>query len=143
MTSLGGVKAQRCWMGQLERQLLTRRTIAGNLFCGTCGYNLRTRPTVGVCPECGKDYDARPVSMHNILLDDDVAFPFPAVGGMLACGLLGAGFLHAAYNHGTDWAYVPGAMFAFLSILYAWHTWRNTARYIHHRRLLHDVDDDE
>lgn len=135
-------KAQRI-MGQLERQLLTRRMIADNLFCGNCGYNLRTRPTIGICPECGHEYDARPVSMQGILLDDDISFPFAELAGMLALSGLGLGALYAAVYRGVEWMYVPGGMFTLLGVIYVGQTFRKTARYLHHRRLLHDAEDDE
>ncbi len=42
------------------------RIITGSVFCNECGYNLRTLPYVYTCPECGNQYNARPLVMKGI-----------------------------------------------------------------------------
>lgn len=44
------------------------RRITSATYCGVCGYNLRTLPYVYNCPECGGEYNARPLVMKGIFL---------------------------------------------------------------------------
>lgn len=49
--------------------------ITSSIYCGTCGYNLRTLPYTGPCPECGSDYNARALSMKGIFTINDIELP--------------------------------------------------------------------
>jgi len=44
------------------------RRITSPTYCEKCGYNLRTLPHVHNCPECGSEYNARPLLMKGIFL---------------------------------------------------------------------------
>lgn len=86
------------------------RRMDRSLFCGKCGYNLRTLPYAGRCPECGNEYNARTLKMRGILIPQTVRFPtsdlvafvlaggaalmmfewFRQAGGQLYLGLAGA-----------------------------------------------------
>ncbi len=60
-------------MGQLPRYI--ESSITESLYCERCGYNLRTLPTVGICPECGGRYSTDKLPPRGILLPEDQHFP--------------------------------------------------------------------
>jgi len=62
------------------------RTIHGSVYCGNCGYNLRTLPYVYTCPECGSGYNARPLQMKGIFQPHDAKIPFGDMATVLFCG---------------------------------------------------------
>lgn len=128
-------------MGILEQQTLTRQKIAVNLFCGQCGYNLRTRPIIARCPECGQSYDARPTQMLGILLDEDVRFPASAWGLFVLCLALGAACVGGALVTQSLWSYAPAAAFVILALAYVILAVRKTARYWRHRSLLRGLQE--
>jgi hypothetical protein len=53
----------------------TGRAIGHSLFCGRCGYDLRSLPYLGRCPECGQKYDANATKMEGIFRDEEVELP--------------------------------------------------------------------
>jgi hypothetical protein len=48
--------------------MYTDRRITGTVYCGSCGYDLRTLPYIYRCPECGQEYNARPLKMEGIFM---------------------------------------------------------------------------
>lgn len=50
-------------------------TITGNVYCGSCGYNLHCLPYVYRCPECGNQYSARRLRRRGIFRPEDMVFP--------------------------------------------------------------------
>ena len=69
-----------------DDQYLDRR-ITSSVFCGNCGYNLRTLPYTYQCPECGQDYNARPLEMRGIFSPQDVDIPFGDMAAAAFCAL--------------------------------------------------------
>ncbi len=71
------------------------RRINSTLYCGRCGYNLRTLPYLYTCPECGNQYNARPPLMKGIFTPHEIMFPFRDYGltllGALSTLLLSLG----------------------------------------------------
>ena len=53
-------------LDRLADEMYLDRRIAHSVYCGECGYNLRTLPYAGRCPECGGEYNARPLIMKGI-----------------------------------------------------------------------------
>ena len=64
------------------------RTITGSIYCGNCGYNLRTLPYAYTCPECGKGYNARPLKMEGVFLPQDTYFPASDTAATLLCAAI-------------------------------------------------------
>ncbi|UCF33847.1 MAG: hypothetical protein JSV78_00775 [Phycisphaerales bacterium] len=56
-------------------EIAAEQAIGVSLYCGRCGYNLRTLPVVGRCPECGSTYNARPAKLDGIFREEDVEVP--------------------------------------------------------------------
>lgn len=75
---------------ELERladDIYKDRRITGSVYCGECGYNLKTLPYIHVCPECGNDYNARPRKMVGIFKPHEAEIPARDVFMGLLCGL--------------------------------------------------------
>lgn len=123
-------------MGILERQMKTRHTIPVDQFCGCCGYNLRTLPTVGNCPECGNAYDARASRMIGILRDEDINPPVGVWVVFVICVLLSGAFFYGAIKWRTRWNYAPAVLFLIFAAAYGRIALRRTARFVRHCKLL-------
>ncbi len=62
------------------------KQITQNLYCGSCGFNLRYARFVGRCSECGNVYNARPLKMEGIFLPHSIRFPLvDMVLGVFLC----------------------------------------------------------
>lgn len=85
---------------ELERiadDMYRGRMLTLSTYCGDCGYNLRTLPYIYKCPECGNEYNARPLLMKGIFIPyrDDPPFRdlLGIVGFALATAVIGYGAL--------------------------------------------------
>ncbi len=58
------------------------------VFCATCGYSLRGLNVVGVCPECGKEYNARPMKMVNVRHPYGTALPWGNIWSAVIGGII-------------------------------------------------------
>jgi hypothetical protein len=67
-------------------EIAAEQAIGVSLYCGRCGYNLRTLPVVGRCPECGSIYNARPAKLDGIFREEDVEIPIMDALIFLALG---------------------------------------------------------
>ena len=74
-------------LDRLADDIYKNRRISGWIYCGNCGYNLRTLPYVYTCPECGHEYNARPLTMRGIFLPHEASFPLRDLAALLACVL--------------------------------------------------------
>ncbi|MGD2108571.1 MAG: hypothetical protein PVI86_04180 [Phycisphaerae bacterium] len=63
-------------LDRMADDMYKNRRLTESTYCAQCGYNLRTLPYVYTCPECGNEYNARPVLRHGIFSPHDVVFPF-------------------------------------------------------------------
>ena len=76
---------------ELERladDMYKDRVIASSVYCGHCGYNLRTLPYVYTCPECGNQYNARPLKMSGIFNPHTAEFPLRDIVVTVVCALI-------------------------------------------------------
>ncbi len=74
--------------GELDRladDTYKNRVITGFIYCGHCGYNLHSLPYVYTCPECGRQYNARPLIMKGIFSPHNAQLPVSEIAGMLLC----------------------------------------------------------
>jgi hypothetical protein len=92
---------QNSTMARTGRELEQARGIDRDVFCAQCAYNLRTRPSVGRCPDCGGEYDCRPMRFKGILMPADLKFPFGNFFWAGISGVLGLFLLMAAVNEGA------------------------------------------
>ena len=52
------------------------RRITGSVHCAECGYSLKSLPYRYRCPECGQEYNARPLSQKGIFSPHEGDFPY-------------------------------------------------------------------
>ena len=124
--------------GDLERladDILHDRAISTDLYCAACGYNLRTLPYKGRCPECGANYNARHLWMEGIFTAGMLTLPI----GDIAIGASTLAFGFWLTTSGIDplayWRIFFGLAIMVLGALFARSAWRRTARYIHYRGI--------
>ncbi|HEY3244237.1 MAG TPA: hypothetical protein VGM03_12895 [Phycisphaerae bacterium] len=104
---------------RLLAQTFADQRISDSTYCGTCGYNLRTRSYVGICPECGYRYNARPLKMENIFIPYGIVFPYSeVVSAALGIGL-GIALVRGAISSGDASRATFGLIFAALGITFA------------------------
>lgn len=118
------------------REIEQDRGIQSDVFCAGCGYNLRTRPVIGRCPECGEAYNSRPLGMMGILIPQDIRLP---VEDLIWTALTFAGgivLLYVAVTAGKKWAYCAAVPLLMTSLLLAWMSARQSRRYFRHRSLI-------
>jgi len=74
-------------LDRLADEMLRGARLAHSVYCGECGYNLKTLPYLGQCPECGHRYNARPLKMEGVF--NPQSLELPIIDGltviMLAC----------------------------------------------------------
>ena len=111
------------------------RLITGSIYCGQCGYNLRTLPYVHTCPECGNQYNARPLKMEGIFLPQEAQIPW---GDLVAAGFCAGGaLLFGASAVGSPDAVrisIAGALAAIASP-FVWRAYRGLRRLARTRAL--------
>ena len=59
------------------------RRITTSTYCGNCGYNLRTLPYIYTCPECGHEYNARPLVRRGIFDPSEAEIPWWHMAGVV------------------------------------------------------------
>lgn len=94
------------------------RRIAGSIYCGACGYNLKTLPYMYRCPECGTEFNARPTVMKNIFTPMEARAPILDFLGAVA--LLGMGVMtgwHSIGASGSGTYSWPGAAAAVVLLI--------------------------
>ncbi len=101
---------------KLADDAYTDRRIGGRLYCGNCGYCLRTLPYIYQCPECGQEYNARPLSMKGIFFPFQATLPIRDALATLLWGF-GALFFFMRGLRPTDVYYVLFGSGAFILAL--------------------------
>ena len=86
---------------RIAAETYTDRRIRSSVYCGRCGYNLRHLPYIYQCPECGQEYNARPLSMKGIFSPHDVYFPAFDVAILVLLGPLAFSFIYGGVGNGS------------------------------------------
>jgi hypothetical protein len=120
-------------MSKIGEELFRQRGIDRDMFCAKCGYNLRTRPRIGRCPECGNDYDARPLGTYGILQAESVTFPFDLCLATGVCGIIAACCLVHALLEQKWWSYLIEVTFIVIFVGLFRATRRRIGEFIRHR----------
>ena len=123
-------------MAKIGQEIISQRGIDRDTFCERCGYNLRTLRLIGRCPECGGEYDTRPVNLRGILLPKDLRLPADLIGATVLSGLLAYVILRLAVRYTVLWAHFVGFPFAVMSLLFLFATFRRTRKMLRHHALL-------
>jgi len=131
-------------MSQSDLDRLADDTYKGHIlqsstYCERCGYNLRTLPYVYTCPECGNEYNARPLKMKGIFQPHttrvpvgDIAAVVFGVGGAL---LFGIGGIRSA----DPTRITIATMFLLMSLPFQWRAYRGLRRLAHSRAVARQI----
>ena len=78
-------------LDRLADDIDKERIILTSVYCGGCGYNLRTLPSTYRCPECGAEYSTRARKMKGIFNPNESEFPLRDV--LITIGSIAATFV--------------------------------------------------
>ncbi|MFQ5414328.1 MAG: hypothetical protein ACE5E6_07695 [Phycisphaerae bacterium] len=124
---------------QLSDGIYQDRIIPTSLYCGTCGYNLRMLRYVGVCPECGHAYNARPLKLEGIFLPHLVEFPAGDAASFVFSGIAAAGLLRAGIApFRSEYVFVGLAMAA-MAVAFLRRTYVKACRFIKFRHIARKI----
>ncbi len=94
------------------------RRIGGTVYCGGCGYNLKTLPYMYQCPECGQEYNARPLVMKGIFLPLNISPPFVDMAAVVLCGPIAFFLIDGATQPFEPAGFAMGVFAAILTVVY-------------------------
>ncbi|MFH0980076.1 MAG: hypothetical protein V2A79_00870 [Planctomycetota bacterium] len=127
---------------KLSKDIFTERRLGHSVFCGNCGYNLRTLPYIGRCPECGNEYNARPAVRKGIYVSTEVWFP----GVELLCTVFFLGWagvwLSTGFKPVVPWQVTFGSVFLIVGGISAYLFYRRLGRYLHFLWVARHLEDD-
>ncbi len=126
-----------------ERQsdeIYTDRLIRGSVYCGTCGYNLRTLPYVYQCPECGQRYNARPLTMKGVFLPQQAEPPVSQVLFLLVCMAAAGVLFFDAFTPPDIWRLLGGTLLTIFSVVECPKAWHSVRRYLLARAIIRRIN---
>ena len=109
------------------------RIITGSVYCGNCGYNLRTLPYVYTCPECGNGYNARPLKMEGIFAPQDTYFPASDIAATLLCAAIMFVFVRGNILTPDFGRLFSGGVFGVLGLFFASQAYHRLVRFFRAR----------
>ena len=131
---------------RFEDDILFDRRITQSLYCGNCGYNLKTLPRSYVCPECGQKYNARRQPMKGIYFPHNVEPPFAQMAGAVISATIAVYLLIGAFKPVNQGRLVVGVIFVGIAIYLAaqvcWQTKRLIKFRVLGRRIARQQDDE-
>ena len=137
-------------LDRMADDLYLDRRIQTSIYCGRCGYNLKTLPYSYTCPECGSDYNARPMSMKGILVPDGSESPAGTVATVVIAWMVGgvmilAGALYAMGSRGIFVVIelVLGVSLVVLGLYCVHRGERRLRRFLRHRALWKHIAEQE
>ena len=130
----------RVELERLAEDILADRVIVGNLYCDRCGYNLRTLPYAGRCPECGGEYNARPLKMHGIFDARLVVFPASDIFAAILTLGLGAWLILTGIRPMAQWHLFFGATSLVMGGFFVRSAWTRTARFFYFRGIARRIE---
>jgi len=128
---------------RLAEEQWTDRRISGSIYCGNCGYNLRTLPYVYTCPECGNEYNARPLKMKGIFVNYDVSLPVSDMAVVLLLAPVAFVLLRGSIRPFAVYSFALGGFAFVLTVIYAGEAYRRTCRWLKVRRLARRIAQSE
>ena len=130
-------------MERLPEDIYFDRRITASTYCSKCGYNLRTLPYIYSCPECGQQYNARPLHMKGIYLPADHE---PPVGRMVVAAfwyLLAIPMIRSGLNPPETPQLAFGGLFLSIALWYSVLVIRQLHRYQLARHVARRIRDEE
>lgn len=120
-------------LGRLAEDTYRDRIITGSVYCGKCGYNLHTLPYVYNCPECGSDYNARPLIQKGVFKLYEAHLPGGDIFTTLLCALITTYLVWTGVsplNVARIWL---GSVFFVLGAWYAMKAWSGLRQFVRAR----------
>ncbi len=87
-------------------QAYAGETISATTLCGHCYYNLRGLTYDGVCPECGRRYNAAPMVMDGVFIARQTSPPIGQGLMTLVCGFAAVMLLSYTVAWQSVWALI-------------------------------------
>jgi hypothetical protein len=117
--------------------------IPNSVYCGQCGYNLKTLPGIGRCPECGNPYKV--VGIHRTGIHDNAYIEFPWKAFLvIAFELLLTGYMCFQFiTTQNNLALILAGIFSLVLLRRIYVTSAQINRYRHHRDILKRKQDDK
>jgi len=106
--------------GELDRladDMYKDRRITGSVYCRDCGYNLKSLPYRHRCPECGNEYNARPLTQTGIFSPHEGDFPYGDIFMFLACAGSAVVLGWGAMQTRDWWQLFGGGLFVVLALI--------------------------
>lgn len=127
---------------RIADDVFTDRVIRTSVYCGRCGYNLRTLPYVYECPECGHAYNARPLTLHGVFLPEHAQLP-QGVLFFAACIGISVVLFYGAFQPLDIWRLLGGVILSIFIGTEVPRIWRELHRYVAARKILRRIDQEE
>ena len=122
-------------LDRMADDIYLNRRIIGSIFCEKCGYNLKTLPYVHRCPECGSDYNARPLTMKGIFFPGNYDFPGSRMTSALFFLALGGLLVNSAGTGKDTVMCIAAAAVVAVGLLQSYKTWQSVLRYWHAKEI--------
>ena len=117
-------------LDQQAEDVYNDRRITRSVYCGRCGYNLRTLPHCYTCPECGSGFNARPLSMTGIFMPHEAHIPFLDTAAAIACALSAVVFGFIASGTRDGLRIGLAAVFLILAVMFASRAYARFLRFV-------------
>ena len=127
---------------ELLRSMGCRFEIDWPAYCANCGYNLRTLHVIGRCPECGTEYNARPLEMINVRSPYGTTLPWGHIWYCAICALITLTLVHWMLDTFYVMALVFAATFAVGTIVFGRLAARDIGHHLQAQRILRQMDDE-
>ena len=118
---------------ELERiadEMYLQRGISDSVYCGNCGYNLRTLPYIYRCPECGNRYNARPLKRTGIFDPYEIEPPIGDIAATVFCTLLAALLVIPALKPLSQGRLLFGSLFVLLKVYFGFKAYWRLKRFL-------------
>ncbi len=126
-------------LGRRAVDIFRDRVITGWVYCGNCGYNLHSLPYAYTCPECGNEYNARPLSMKGIFAPYNTSFPTSDVAVTLFSGAVTVALIISLVNRVEGWKVFVAVVFGVFTVVFALQGYRRLARYFKTRMIARHI----
>lgn len=130
----------RADLDRLVDEILADRVIVGNVYCGRCGYNLRTLSYTGRCPECGSDYNARPLKMQGIFDARLVVFPTSDIFAAVLTLALGGWLILTGLRPVAQWRLFFGLASLVMGGFFVRLSWTGSVRFFYLRVIARRIE---
>ncbi len=122
-------------MERLADEQYKNRIITVSVYCGNCGYNLRMLPYIHTCPECGNQYNARPLKMKGIFMPHETYFPASDVAAVLLCAPVAFVLIRGGIKTVDQGRLILGGVFGVIMIVFMVQAYSRLVRFLKARAL--------